>query len=56
MIARENTFLQNTRPPFCVLTMVKWVQNQKGGLSLRYYLAIDIGASVEATALDNLKV
>ena len=25
--------------------MIKWQQNKKGGLSLRYYLAIDIGAS-----------
>ena len=25
--------------------MVEWFQNKKGGLSLRYYLAIDIGAS-----------
>ena len=25
--------------------MVEWFQNEKGGLSLRYYLAIDIGAS-----------
>lgn len=25
--------------------MIKWLQNKKGGLFLRYYLAIDIGAS-----------
>lgn len=43
--AREDTFLENIRPPFSILTMIEWCQNEKGGLSLRYYLAIDIGAS-----------
>lgn len=43
--ANQVTFLAKTRPPFLILAMVEWLKNKKGGLSLRYFLAIDIGAS-----------